>query len=254
MQSEIKTGADEGWQVMIPIKKGAAPEGLIQLQREAANEGLSPEEAYNKLKGSLRSQVRRSLVEEQGELCAYCMCRIPRTDAAPQIKPIIMEHIIPRNPIDGRDVGQGLDYENLVAVCHGNKAPRSEKRSSEDFTCDAHRGNIEFRKVNPCKPETLTTIFYTLDGKISATDADVKFDLVDTLNLNCPSAPLVAERKSVLDSLIAMINMTKDDELPEYCSNVLKAFQEETTQKTPYVGILIWYLQTMIDSFNGESA
>lgn len=237
---------------MIPIKKGTEPAGLVQLRQKAVNRGLSPKEAYNTLRDPLKSQVRQSMVEEQGELCAYCMCRIPRADADPRIAPIIIEHITPRNPVDGRDVGQGLDYENLVAVCHGNKAPKSENRVFDDFTCDAHRGNTEFRKVNPCKPETLETIVYTLDGKIDATDADVKFDLVDTLNLNCPSAPLVAERKAALDSLISIIDAVGVEELLEYCSNILDAFLTETSPKTPYVGVLIWYLQAMIDALSSE--
>ena len=76
------------------------------------------------------------------------------------------------NPEDGRDIGQGLDYNNLLAVCNGNRAARGTRRKN-DLTCDAHRENEEFIKINPCKPETLETIFYSLDGKIDATDADL---------------------------------------------------------------------------------
>ena len=66
----------------------------------------------------------------------------------------------------------GLDYNNLLAVCNGNRAARGTRRKN-DLTCDAHRENEEFIKINPCKPETLETIFYSLDGKIDATDADL---------------------------------------------------------------------------------
>lgn len=230
---------------MIGIQKGPEPVDLTALRQSTAAAGLSPREAYKKLRNPLKSQVRQCLVDEQGGLCAYCMCRIPRTDAEPQIAPIVIEHMIPRDPVDGRDVGQGLDYNNFLAVCHGNKASHG-KRDFSDLTCDAHRENTEFRKINPCYPETLVSIFYRLDGKIDAGDPEVRYDLVSTLNLNTPTSPLIAERKAVLDSLISDIGNVTETDLLKYCTAVLSEFQEETTPKTPYVGILIWYLQSMI--------
>lgn len=232
---------------MIAIQKKAAPIELEQLQKKAAAEGFSPKEAYATLKYPLRSQVRDQLVEEQGQLCAYCMCKIPRVDIAPQITPISIEHLTPRNPDGGQDTEQGLDYNNLVAVCHGNKGLH-RTRKIIDLTCDAHKRNMEFKKINPCKSETLTSIFYTLDGKIDAHDPDVKFDLVEVLNLNCSSSPLVAKRKAVLDSLLTEIDGDSENAILSYCSSVLAAFYEETNPKTPYVGILIWYLQTMVET------
>lgn len=234
---------------MIAIQKKAEPAGLMRLRQRAAAAGLSPKEAYGTLRNPLKEQVCKSLADEQGQLCAYCMCRIPRTDAGPKITPIIIEHILPRDPADRRDAGQGLDYNNFVAVCHGNKAPHGN-RTLVDLTCDAHKENVEFRKVNPCKTETLASIFYTLDGKIDAVDPEVRIDLVDTLNLNCLSSSLIAERKAALDSLIAGIgNMTDDGILP-YCTSALAAFRAETNPKTPYAGILIWYLQSTIAALN----
>lgn len=49
--------------------------------------------------------------------------------------------------------------------------------------------------------ETLLSITYTLDGIIDASDSSVKYELVETLNLNCVSSPLPGERKAALDSL-----------------------------------------------------
>ncbi len=149
------------------------------------------------------------------------------------------------NPEDGRDIGQGLDYNNLLAVCNGNRAARGTRRKN-DLTCDAHRENEEFKKINPCKPETLETIFYSLDGKIDATDADVKKDLTETLNLNCKTSPLVSERKAVLDTLIDELSVLKPDELISYCNDVLDNLHNERDLKTPYVGILLWYLELIV--------
>ena len=235
---------------MIAIKKQGEPAGLTRLRERAVAAGLSPKEAYDTLRNPLKEQVRNSLLEEQGQLCAYCMCRIPRKDVDPGIPSIVMEHMIPRDPDDHRDIGQGLDYNNLVVVCHGNRGSNGT-RHTFDLTCDAYKGNREFKKLNPCKPDTLQSIFYKLDGQIDASDPEVKSDLLDLLNLNCPSAPLVSERKSALDSLIQEIKEeTGADEgaMLSYCIEALAAFHAEKCIKTPYVGILIWYLQTMIEA------
>ena len=231
---------------MIPIQKGKEPPGLVRLRNKAADRHLSPKKAYKRLHNPLKKRVRNSLIREQGGLCAYCMCRIPRTDVPPQVAPIIIEHMVPRDPEDGRDVGQGLDYNNLLAVCHGNKSIGGEHHF-EDLTCDAHRGNIEFRKVNPCDPKTLETIYYHLDGEIDAEDPDVRYDLVETLNLNCPSSPLKAERRAALESLIGEITSVPGEYLLEYSKVLLEEFERETNPKTPYVGILIWYLKSLLD-------
>lgn len=229
---------------MIPIKKGIPNPDLILLQQEAQERGASPEEAFRMLQNPLKGRVRDQLVEEQGGLCAYCMCRIPRQDVSSGISPIIIEHFIARNPVDGRDSEQGLDYNNLLAVCHGNKGPHRTRRRS-DLTCDAHRGNMDFQKVNPMEPDTLVSIYYHTNGEIDAADVDVRYDLIEVLNLNCSSGPLVSERKAALDALIQELGTIPDEELLPSCQAILNEFLAETTEKTPYVGILVWYLMDL---------
>ncbi|MGX8852170.1 retron system putative HNH endonuclease [Amedibacillus sp. YH-ame10] len=236
---------------MIPIQKNAEPIALAQLRQKCIDENCSPDAAYKRLRNPLKKDVRRSLIDEQGGLCAYCMCKIPRNDVDPNITPIIIEHINARNLSSGLDMGQGLDYNNFVATCHGNSAPHGTRKLI-NLTCDAHKENKEFKKINPCRSETLSTIFYEMTGAIDATDPDVKSDLIDTLNLNCSTSPLIAERKSALDSLIADIGTVTDDDILPYCESILKAFRQETNDKTPYVGILMWYLQTTIERISNN--
>lgn len=238
---------------MIPIKKDAEPAELTELRRRAIERNLSPEEAYKTLKGAKKEKVRQSLLHEQGQLCAYCMCKIPRTDVDAGIAAINIEHYVARNPEDGRDVGQGLDYNNFLAVCNGNRAEKAKHHSYVDLTCDAHKGNIEFRKVNPCIPETLVGIFYTIDGKIDSTDPDVRTDLIDTLNLNCASSPLISEREAALSELLLDMSTVEEYEMIDYCKNRLLAFQTEESNKTPYQGILTWYLGSMLDALTINS-
>lgn len=234
---------------MIVVKKGTEPTGLKELREDPMLRGLPPKEAFKMLRNPLKGEVVESLKRDQGQLCVYCMGRIPREDKEPGVPGTTIEHYIPVEPADGRDVGQGLDYQNLFAVCHGNMKRRirgtRRTRSTDDLTCDKHRKNIEFRKINPCHEETLRSIYYTLDGKIGSDDEDVQFDLVNTLNLNCASASLVSERKAALDALIDDIGKMEEDQIHNYCADLLEVFIHEENPKTPYVGILIWYLQTM---------
>lgn len=92
---------------MIAIRKGNEPDGLARLRQKAIRRGLSPAEAYALLKNPLKQEVRDKLVEEQGQLCAYCMCRIPRSDVDPVITPINIEHVTARNLTDGEMPGKG---------------------------------------------------------------------------------------------------------------------------------------------------
>lgn len=234
---------------MIVVRKGAEPMGLKELREDSMLRGLTPKEAFKMLRNPLKAQVAESLKRDQGQLCVYCMSRIPRDDKEPGIPGTTIEHFIPVEPADGRDVGQGLDYQNLFAVCHGNMKRHirgaRRTRSTDDLTCDKHRKNSEFRKINPCREETLQSIFYTLDGEIGSDDKDVQFDLVNTLNLNCASAPLVSERKAVLDALIDYLGKLEENQIHNYCADLLEVFIHEENPKTPYAGILIWYLQTM---------
>lgn len=154
---------------MIEVKKGSEPEELKNLRKQCQEENLSPKESYRRLQNPLKRQVLECLNRDQGQLCVYCMSKIPREDTDPGIPDQTIEHFIPLEPKDGRDVGQGLDYQNLFAVCPGNAKwhKKGERRtnSKDDLTCDKHRGNLEFRKIDPCRKETLKTIFYTMDGK-----------------------------------------------------------------------------------------
>lgn len=241
---------------MIEVKKGPEPEELKRLREECIEAGLSPKESFKMLQNPLKQQVLESLKRDQGQICVYCMSRIPREDKDPGIPGQTIEHYIPLDPADGRDVGQGLDYRNLFAVCHGNtkfhKKDTRRTNKTEDLTCDKHRGNTGFRKINPCRGETLETIFYTLNGEIKATDPDAEFDLVNTLNLNCMSSPIVAERKAALDELIMSMENVGDDYLHKYCADMLEAFTNEQDPKTPYVGILIWYLRSIAEATKRE--
>lgn len=230
---------------MIEIRKGQPPEGLVALAQQAAEQGLTPEEAYATLRNPLKEKVLECLMEEQGHLCAYCMRKIP--DERPGIPHQSIEHWLALNPQDGEDSGQGLDYANFLAVCSGNR--RGKGRGKDRLTCDAHRDNKPLTVV-PTDPTTLKTIFYSENGDIGASDPTINDDLVVTLNLNCVSddGSLPASRKGALDAVQQQLaeDSTTPELLLEACRKLLARFESETDPKTPYVGIIIWKLKQYI--------
>lgn len=235
---------------MIEIKKTSPPSELLTLQQNAVTQGLSANEAYDTLRNPLKTDVINQLMCDQGHLCAYCMRKIPdERIGLPHVK---IEHWEARNGEGDETCGpqSALDYGNFLAVCSGNQNDTS-KSKEEKLTCDAKRGN-EKLKVKPCDAATLSTIYYTENGLIAATDSDINTDLTVTLNLNCirDSVQLPKERKEVLDAIQAdvMAEVEEGSTLVDSCTRLYQELSEISDPKPPYIGISLWWLKDTINS------
>ena len=235
---------------MIEIKKSSAPPDLVKLQQDAVAQGLTANQAYDTLRNPLKGDIIELLLKEQGHICAYCMRRIPDERISPDtVADVSIEHWYPRNPEDNTDIGQGLDYNNLFAVCSGNKNAKGTRKQS-DLTCDVSKGS-QIIKVNPLNEATLSTIWYGENGEIFSTDPEIESDLHKKLNLNCMSdaVRLPESRKAVLDSVQEELSSLCSDEadILENCQYILEQFENEVDPKTPYIGIAIWWLKNYIN-------
>ena len=235
---------------MIKINKRSAPQKLIELKERIIRTGLTPEQEYRKLKNPLKEEVRECLMKEQGHLCAYCMRRIPdeRVDGT-GIPGVTLEHYIARNAIDDSvtaGTGLGVDYHNLLAVCSGGRVSKGIYMDNE-LTCDASRGNRPL-SINPLDERTLETIYYKNNGEIAAKDSVIENDLVNILNLNCVKYSSLPEgRRKTLEPIEEYIaTLENEDEMLDECRILLNDFEAETDPKTPYCGILIWWLKDYI--------
>lgn len=239
---------------MIYIRKKTEPLELKQLQDEHAN--LSPPDAYNQLRNPLKSMVRESLLQEQGHLCAYCMCELTGDSSQTnhdnfleeRTQNVRIEHIIPRKPLDHRDIQQGLDYQNMLAVCNGNIT-----LAPNDRTCDVHKRNFEFRKLHPCSPETLSSIYYDTEGSILARDPDIHYDLTEVLNLNSRNAPLKSIREALYIEITEIfLKAFESDpvEVRNWCETKLLQLFEEVDPKTPYLGLFAWIYEEKLSLYN----
>lgn len=233
---------------MIKINKLSAPDGLKELYDKCKEEKLSPDESYKKLGNPLKQKVIDNLMAEQGHICAYCMRRIPDERELPDDTPdVSIEHIIPRNPIKFIDVNQGLDYNNMVAVCSGNRG-KKKTRKPRDLTCDAKRGRKDIT-INPLDSDKIALIKYREDGSIFSDDTAINDDLDISLNLNCSSdlVKLPETRKNVLTEFqSALFSMSSMDTIKNNCERYLDLYLNESDPKTPYSGIIIWWLQEYI--------
>ena len=221
---------------MIGIKKGREPDKLLRYrQQESAS--------YEQMDRDVKDELLERLLHEQGHICAYCMKRIPESRKLPNgVAPVTIEHWFPRNPDDKEDVGQGLNYRNMFAVCSGNRGCGCKER----MTCDAHRGNQPI-KVNPCDADTLRGITYTSSGKIQSSDPVVDKDINKRLNLNSDSSSLPENRKQVLQALIDDVRKKHGTgDISLYCRRKLEQIRDMEDPKMPYVGILIWWLEKHI--------
>lgn len=235
---------------MILIHKSPAPPALEALKKEAEKQGLSDKEGYDLLRNPLKKQVREALMQEQGHLCAYCMHRIPDERILQEdtdLSDAYLEHWQSRSSARGTGENKGLDYQNLLAVCSGNeKAPGATgRRKSRHLTCDKKRGNAPLT-VDPLDAATLATISYTSDGKIRSSDPIIHDDLNIRLNLNCSeeAVTLPENRKAVLDTIQEQV--FQEEDLLQACMDQLHIWENETDPKTPYIGIVIWWLREQI--------
>ncbi len=233
---------------MILIKKMPPPLELEELKKEAEKQKLSDTEGYNKLRNPLKKQVREALMQEQGHLCAYCMCRIPDEQILENdqnVSRVCIEHWQARSQKNVTGENKGLDYNNMLAVCSGNVNMRKKRY----YTCDRKRGDRPLT-VNPLVAATLETIFYHEDGRIESRDEAINRDLQETLNLNCCDGgmTLPTNRKKALDSMQEELYKLGGD-FYENCQEQLAFWTEEADPKTPYVGIIISWLKESLKSF-----
>lgn len=133
----------------------------------------TPDATYDDLR--CKEQIRQSLVNEQGYICAYCMGKIDVNDST-------IEHYISQkrhkdSPYSEEEhKKQSLLYSNMYGVCINNAKH-----------CDKKRGNIPINILDPHHDSCEELITYNLDGEIIPAGRDkekVQTD-IDLLGLNC---------------------------------------------------------------------
>lgn len=227
---------------MIPIIKGKEPAAFAQVKVDLRNTPDAPV-SYSSLHGDQRRELLEPLLEEQGYLCAYCMCRIGTAD-----NPGTIEHLVPQHPdSELGDDALSLSYANMVAVCDGR----------EGLTCDKHRGNTPM-KVDPTRPHTLESIKYLRDGTIGADDEAVRRDLQETLGLNDSHTYLRPSRSAAMAALERYVSAeirhrhieADSTAKRNLCMKVLEHYESQSGKKDEYLGAKLYKARQLASKFS----
>lgn len=184
------------------------------------------------------SDLRDSLLVEQGDICAYCMRRIPVADSGTS-ETTRIEHVRPQSQLSREEA---MDYRNMVICCPGAMASTSKK----DCHCDRHKGEIPI-SFTPFDPNFINTISYRSDGTIESTNKEYDRELNEVLNLNVGilKANRKAVRKQLIDTLGSRTWKKSDIE------KILKIYSSKDAEgkKKEYCGVVIQYLSKKLRQF-----
>ena len=213
---------------MILIRKQKEPESL-RVHRN------TPGSDFDSLD---KTELRKSLLSEQGYLCAYCMRRI-REDNKVKI-----EHYTARTKENE------MIYSNLLAVCDGNETLRGEsgKVNPDRFTCDTRKGG-QVLHIDPQNLSDMQTVYYDNKGIVYSTNKEYEKDLNEILNLNDPNGYLIRNREAALKALIQKLKSLApgQDAMPLLRKLEKYCFQKNEAEEYPdYAGILQWYVKRKI--------
>lgn len=142
----------------------------------------TPNASYNGLHGKVRSEIRDSLAEEQGYICAYCMRRIMSNEKDMEIEHYISQNIHPGSPYSLKEHQDGrLKYINMLGTCNGIRS------------CSGIRKN-EPLVINPTQLSCERLVKFRTDGTAYSDDDRIEKD-IQTLELYS----LSEARKIVID-------------------------------------------------------
>lgn len=204
---------------MRKITKGKEPRALFRhrVSAGADYEGFREKDA-----------LRKSLVAEQHGLCCYCMKRI-----APIADKMKIEHCLSQE--DYPD--QQLNYRNLLGACKGG-----EGEPPEGQHCDTKKGGRSL-SFNPASSDfdNKTKIRFLSDGEILSSDAAIKQELNDVLNLNLDR--LKTNRRLELD--IFKLGLTRGKNI-DPAKELRKWDGSQSGELKPYSIMVVYYLRKKI--------
>jgi len=144
---------------MIHILKNREPQSFTTYR-------LTQDASYANIPSTVKDDLKKSLLEEQGYLCAYCMSRI-------SLEKMKIEHFLPQSVYPS----ESLEYSNLLAVCRGY-----EGECSQNQTCDTKKSN-QIITINPLNLDHVNNTTYFRDGTINSNSYQNDLDKILNLNL-----------------------------------------------------------------------
>lgn len=191
-----------------------------------------------------KESIRKSLLEEQHYLCAYCMRKIKNHGQTTSI-----EHWFPLS----KDKDQALDYGNMLAVCDGGK--NWQGNGKRILCCDAYKADKIELTISPLNKNQMNKIVYDNTGFIKTEPKDQKMD--EDMNAMLRLNGILKNNQFIADTSTELVKGRKDTYL-EYkrfirkldkcgkCTSAIikrKIFQIEAADQRPeYAGVLLYFL------------
>jgi uncharacterized protein (TIGR02646 family) len=169
------------------VRKGGPPHEYRNWCREV--EGTNKED-YREMRRDIKSAVLATLMQEQGDICAYTMKRIDRDTSH-------IEHVKPESSCRADARGSDLYFANMVACFPRDGMRRAHRYGAQkkDNWWDA----VLF--VSPLDPACERRFRFNLAGEISATSTNAAArNTIRVLALDHPA--LTEERRRAIDEWI----------------------------------------------------
>ena len=209
---------------MIHIVKGPQPKELMQYCHS-----YEQDKCYDNFRDKI--SVKKALLEEQGYICAYCMCAIGY-DKTKWQREVRIEHYRSIHKFEWLQ----LDYKNMFAVC-----TCSDGLTEKEQHCDTLKANKDIH-FNPQNFHHIETLRYS-DGEILSSDQQYTDDIENILGLNHTYLPL--NRRKILVSQIQILHSwnKKGVNKERALEKLLNMFstRDKNGRYYPYCGIVIDY-------------
>jgi len=218
---------------MLRYQKGPEPGSLEELRQ-------TPGATWkHSVHGDQREDIRASLLNDQGAVCAYCQRRIENSNKSMRI-----EHWLARS----KNAEQQFVWTNLLGVCLGTPKQEGDEDEPADgaFHCDLSRKNhsLFLHPVEGFQTDPRDFLTYRADGHVGSGDAKATHD-IRILNLN--ASQLVRARKALWSDV-------EDDVISGRLTPLELANQLQDCQLRPgtpaseYVEVKRYILQWMIST------
>jgi len=182
----------------------------------------------------VKDAIRRDLLRDQGNLCAYCLRRIKPENMK-------VEHWQSQSDFPDRQ----LSWDNLLGVCDGN-----EGKPWNHQTCDTRRGNTALT-YNPSNLAHVieSRINYLGNGTIVSEELTFAKELDKVLNLNWTR--LKDNRASVIKAVLQALGKkagTRTRGELEQLIEVWRTLQKQMLQE--YCAVAIYFLKKQLKRCN----
>lgn len=156
----------------------------------------SGDKKYNGLINPTKSELKRTLLLEQGCICCYCESKISSNNSH-------IEHLKPKDKDKFPELQ--LNYDNLLCSC------QKQLSQGEPRHCGNSKGN-DIIPITPLMPDCESKFKHTDDGQILHTDEDSELTIK---HLQLDIDKLNKLRESAIDSIRFIDPVAKDELLSE---------------------------------------